>query len=90
MISSEEGDCWEGPKTHIFLQINGDIIRSRGDEEFLSNPENELVEFSATWPEQTYSQEQEKGIKHFLHQHPDTLWQKCVVEMKYISESGRN
>ena len=60
------------------------------DEEFLSNPENELVGFATTWPEQNYSQVQERGIKHFLHQHPDTLRQKCVVKMKCIGESGRN
>ena len=90
MSSSDEGDCRESQKTRILLQINEDAKQSRGEEEFLSHPGNELVEFSATWPEQNYSQVQEKGIKHFLNQHPDTLWQKCVVEMKCISESGRN
>ena len=90
MSSSDEGDGRESRNTRIFLEINGDIIRSCGDEEFLSYQENELVEFSATWPEQNYSQVQEKGIKYFLQQHPDTLWQKCVVELKCIGESGRN
>ena len=90
MSSIDGGDCRESRKTRISLQINEDIVRSHGDVEYLSNPENELVEFATTWPEQNYSQVQEKGIKHFLHQHPDTLRQKCVVEMKCIGVSGRN
>ena len=90
MSSSDEGDCRKSRKTRILLQINEDTIQSRGDEEFLSFPENELVEFATTWPEQNYSQVQEKGIKYFLHQHPDTLWQKCDVEIKCIGESSRN
>ena len=90
MSSIDGGDCRESGKTRFFLQINEDIVRSRGDEEYLSYPENELVELATTWPEQNYSQVQEKGIKHFMHQHPDTLWQKCDVEMKCIGVSGRN
>ena len=70
--SSDDGDCRESRKTRILLKINEDTIQSRGDEEFLSNPENELVEFATIWLGQNYSQVQEKGIKYFLHQHPDT------------------